>query len=124
MIRAYNEVSDRKASTRCGLKKLSYPHFNSDVLCYQECKRRWQIKVVPERRLPALELAALRESVPAIAKAKIITATSMGEAWTLLDLDYGNLQEVRAKLKKEIRSLKIKATSALPKSWNCSNKSN
>ena len=80
MIRAYEEVSDRKASTQSGFKKLSYPHFNGDVLCYQEFKRRWQIEVVPEGRPPALELAALRESVPAIAKAKIITATSMGEA--------------------------------------------
>ena len=95
MIRAYEEVSDRKASTQSGFKKLCYPHFNGDVLCYQEFKRRWQIDVAPERRPPALELAALRESVSAIAKAKIIAATSMGEAWKLLDLDYGNLQEVR-----------------------------
>ena len=72
---------------------------------YQEFKRRWKIEVVLKRRLPALELSALRESVPAIAKAKIIAATSMAEAWKLIDLDYGNLQEVRAKLKKEIRSL-------------------
>ena len=35
----------------------------------------------------------------------------MAEAWKLLDLDYGNLQEVRAKLKKEVQGLKIKATS-------------
>ena len=35
----------------------------------------------------------------------------MSEAWKLLDLDYGNIQEVRAKLKHEIRSLKIKAAS-------------
>ena len=69
------------------------------------------MEVVPERRLPALELAALRESVPAITKAKIIAATSMAEAWKLLNLNYKNLQEVRAKLKKEIRSLKVKATS-------------
>ena len=34
MIRAYDEVSDRKASIQ-----LSYPHLNSDVLCYQEFKR-------------------------------------------------------------------------------------
>ena len=111
LIRAYNEVADRKASTQPGFKKLSYPSFNGDVLCYQEFKRRWRIEVVPEWRLPALELAALKESVPAIAKAKIIASTSMGEAWKLLNLDYGNLQEVRAKLKKEVRSLKIKATS-------------
>ena len=102
MIRAYDEVSDRKASTQSGFKKLSYPHFNGDVLCYQEFKRRWQIEVVSERRPPALELAALTESVPAIAKAKIIASTTMGEAWKLLDLNYGNLQEVRAKLKKEV----------------------
>ena len=55
-----------------------------------------------------MELAVLRESIPTLAKAKIIAATSMTEAWKLLDLDYGNLQEVRAKLKREIRSLKIK----------------
>ena len=80
MIRAYEEVSDRKASTQTGFKKLNYPQFNGDVLNYQEFKRRWQIEVVPERRLPALEVAALRESVPAIAKSKIIAATSMDEA--------------------------------------------
>ena len=111
MIRAYKEVSDTKASTQTGFKKLNYPQFNGDVLNYQEFKWRWKIEVVPERIPPALKLAALREYVPAIAKAKIIAATSMAEAWKLLDLDYRNLQEVRAKLKKEIRSLKVKATS-------------
>ena len=35
----------------------------------------------------------------------------MDEAWKLLDLDYGNLEEVRAKLKEQVRSLKLKATS-------------
>ena len=41
-----------------------------------------------------MKLAALRESIPALAKAKIVAATSMIEAWKLLDLDYGNMQEV------------------------------
>ena len=76
MIRAYKEVSDRKASTQTGFKKLNYPQFNGDVLNYQEFKRRWKIEVIPERRPPALELAALRESVPPIAKAKIIGSFS------------------------------------------------
>ena len=80
LIRAYKEVADRKASTQSGFKKLSYPSFNGDVLCYQEFRRCWCIEVFPEQRLPALELAALRESVPAIAKAKIIICTTMGEA--------------------------------------------
>ena len=57
MIRASKEVSDRKAATQTGFKKLNYPQFNGDVLNYQEFKKRWQIEVVPERRPPALELA-------------------------------------------------------------------
>ena len=64
LIRAYKEVADRKASTQSGFKKLSYPSFNGDVLCYQEFRRHWRIEVVPERRPPALKLAELRESVP------------------------------------------------------------
>ena len=59
-----------------------------------------------------MELAALREALPALAKAKIVAATSMLEAWKTLDLDYGDIEEVRAKLKKEIKTIKIKATSA------------
>ena len=59
-----------------------------------------------------MELAALREALPAIAKAKIVAVTTMAEAWKLLDLDYGDIEEVRAKLKKEIKSIKIKAVSA------------
>merc|ERR1712240_296693 len=78
LIRAYDEVADRKASTQSGFKKLSYPSFNGDVLCYQEFRRRWRIEVVPKGRLPALKLAALRESVPVIAKAKMIACTTIG----------------------------------------------
>ena len=85
MMRAFKEVSDRKAATQTGFKKLNYPQFNGDMLNYQEFKKRWQIEIIPERRPHALELAALRESIPALAKAKIIAATSMTEAWKLLD---------------------------------------
>ena len=59
-----------------------------------------------------MELTALRESLPAIARAKIVAVTNMAEAWKLLDLDYGDIEEVRAKLKREIKSIKIKASSA------------
>ena len=41
MIRAIKEVSERKAATQSGFKKLAYPHFNGDVLNYLEFKRRW-----------------------------------------------------------------------------------
>ena len=111
IIRASKEVSERKAATQTGFKKLSYPQFNGDVLNYQEFKKRWQNEVIPEQKPAALELAALRESVPTLAKAMIIATTTMSEAWKLLDLDYSNLQEVRAKLKQQVRNLKIKATS-------------
>ena len=102
MTRASKEVSDRKAATQTGFQKLSYPWFNGDVLNYLEFKKRWKNKVVPERKPPALELATLRESVPALAKAKIADASTMNKAWKLLDLDYGNLQEVCAKLKEQV----------------------
>ena len=59
VIRPSKEVSDRKDSTQTGFKKLSLPQFNGDILNYQDFKRRWKLEVVPERRPPALELAAL-----------------------------------------------------------------
>lgn len=34
------EISDRKASTQTGFKKLSYPSFNGEVLNYQEFKKQ------------------------------------------------------------------------------------
>ena len=39
MIRASREVSERKAATQSGFKKLSYPHFNGDILNYLEFKK-------------------------------------------------------------------------------------
>ena len=44
MIRAYKEVSDRKASTQTGFKKLNYPQFNRDVLNYLELKKQCRSK--------------------------------------------------------------------------------
>ena len=98
MIRASREVSERKAATQSGFKKLAYPHFNGDILNYLEFKKHLAAKVVSERKPPALELVAQRDSIPATAKAKLADVTSMGEAWKLLDLRYGDIQELRAKL--------------------------
>ena len=88
MIRASREVSERKAATQSGFKKLSYPHFNGDILNYLEFKKRWAAEVVPERKPQAIELVALRDSIPASAKAKIADVTTMDEAWRMLDLEY------------------------------------
>ena len=49
----------------------------------------------------------------------ITEVTTMREAWTLLDLHYGDLQEVRAKLKEKVQGLKLKIISALEKIVEC-----
>merc|ERR1712240_90369 len=110
IIRASREVSERKAATQSGFKKLSYPHFNGDILNYLEFKKQWAAKVLPERKPQAIELVALRDSIPASAKAKIADVTSMDEAWRMLDLEYGDIPELRAKLKDQVRGIKIKYT--------------
>ena len=61
MIRASREISERKAATLSGFKKLAYPQFNGEGLNYLEFKKRWT----------ALELVALWDSIPATAKAKL-----------------------------------------------------
>ena len=91
IIRASREVSERKAATQSGFKKLSYPHFNGDILNYLEFKKQWAAEVVPERKPQAIELVALRDSIPASAKAKIADVTTMDKAWRMLDLEYGDI---------------------------------
>ena len=68
-------------ATQTRFKKLSYPNFNGDVLNYFEFKKSWSGEVVPERKPAALDLAALRESIPAVAKAKITDVYMMEEVW-------------------------------------------
>ena len=58
--------------------------------------------MVPERKPPALKLFALRDSIPVTAKAKIADVTMINKAWKLLDLEYGDLKELRAKLKDQV----------------------
>ena len=89
IIRASREVSERKAATQLGFKKLAYQHFNWDVLNYLEFKKQWAAEVTPERMPPVLKSVALREPILAIAKAKIADVTSMDKAWKLLDLEFG-----------------------------------
>lgn len=106
LIKASREITERKAATESGFRKLSYPSFNGDILSYLEFKKRWR----DERKPVALELAALRESIPGIAKAKITYFSTLSKAWKVLDMEYGDVQEICAKLKDQVRSIKIKAT--------------
>ena len=81
LIKASKEVTERKAATQSGFRKLSYPSFNGDVLSYLEFKKRWKNEVVPQRKPVALKLTVLREAIPVIAKAKITDVFTLSEAW-------------------------------------------
>ena len=70
--------------------KLKYPTFSGDILSYQELKRRWLEDVVPERKLQALELAALRESIPNVVRNNITEVNTVKEAWNLMDIHYSD----------------------------------
>ena len=80
MIRASRKVSERKAATQSGFKKLTYPHFNGDILNNLEFKKLWAVEVFPNRKPQALKLVALRDYIPATCKAKLADVTTIGEA--------------------------------------------
>ena len=67
LIRASRQVCERKSATQSGFKKLAYPSFNGDILNYLKFKKRWRIEVLPEHKPAVLQLATLRESIPAAA---------------------------------------------------------
>merc|ERR1712055_1166611 len=109
-FRASKEVAERKAATQTGFRKLEYPKFNGDCLNYLEFRKRWREEVLPERKPISLELAAIREAVPVLAKAKLSDISTVTEAWKILYLEYGDIHEIRAKLKDQVRSIKLKAS--------------
>ena len=57
-----------------------------------------------------MELAALRKTVPVITRGKLIDVSNLTDAWKLLDLKYGDVQEICAKLKDQVRSIKLKTS--------------
>ena len=50
LIKASKEISERKAATQSGFKKLTYPHFNRDVFNYLEFRKCWAAEFVPEKK--------------------------------------------------------------------------
>ena len=70
----------------------------------------WKEEVVPEWKSIALELAAVREAVPVITKGKLIDISNLTDTWKFLDLEYGDAQEIRTKLKDQVRSIKLKTS--------------
>ena len=94
LIRASKQVSERKSATHSGFRKLAYPSLNGDILNYLEFKKHWRNEVVPEQKSAALELAALRGSIPVVVKGKIVNLDYLTDAWKLLDLEYGDVQMI------------------------------
>ena len=94
LIQASNEVTERKSATQSGFRKLAYLSFNGDILNYLEFKKCWKEEVVPELKPVTLEQAALRKAVPFIAKGKLIHVSNITDAWKLLDIKYGDIQEI------------------------------
>ena len=45
-----------------------------------------------------------------ISRAKITNVSTLSEAWRVLDMEYGDLQEIHAKLKDQVRSIKLKSS--------------
>ena len=60
-----------------------------------------------------MELYSLKDSVPAAAKQKLLETKTLKDAWKILDLHYGQKMEIRAKLKEEMKDIKLKAVSSL-----------
>ena len=56
--------------------------------------KKWIAEVVQDRKPPVLELAALRDAVPALAKANITDISTLSDTWKILDMDYRKLQEI------------------------------
>ena len=48
----------------------------------------------PRKKPPAQELAALPDDVPALTKTKITHTSMLSGAWKILEIDYGNVQEI------------------------------
>ena len=108
--KAAMEIHARKASVQSGFQKLKYPTFHGDILSYQEFKQRWEDEVTPERRPEPIELAALREALGATIQNKITEVKTLAKAWKILDIHFGDQEEVWAKLKEKILNIKLKST--------------
>ena len=51
LIIASKEVTERRAATQTGFRRLSYPSFNGDILSYLEFRKRRTVEVIPERNI-------------------------------------------------------------------------
>ena len=67
------------------------------------------MEVSPERQIESRDLSNLLDNIPQTAKNRLVDVETLSVSWNLLDKEYGNHQEIRAKLKASITAIKIKA---------------
>ena len=99
-----------KAKKQLKDRKRRYPSFRGDVLNYFTFKERWNLEVGPEKQVESRELQSLKDNIPQAAKNKLIDCKTLVYAWKVLDHEYGDMDEIRAKLKAKITGIKIKST--------------
>ena len=80
-----------------------------EVMTLSEVVIKWNADVVPERKPTAEVLTALIHAILALAKARIMDVSTLSDAWKILYRNYGNDQEIRAKLEDQVKSIKLKA---------------
>ena len=72
-------------------EKRKYPTFKGDILESYEFCRKWNLEVGSERKPEHLELAALKDLLPLLARNKLHEVTSLARAWEIF-------MEIRKKL--------------------------
>ena len=102
----------KKSAISSGFEKRKYPSFQGNPLEYFALKKHWKIEVSPELQLESREVFNLKDNLPLAAENKLIDVETLEECWSVLDREYGNSSEIRAKLKQSIASIKLKATTS------------
>ena len=103
------KISIRKSFSQSGFQKRKHPQFDGKVLNYYQWKLQWAEEVGPSNQPEVMELYSLKDAIPAAAKQKLQEVKSRKEAWSILDLHYGQKMEIRAKLKEEMKEICLKA---------------
>ena len=98
-------VGDRQSTY---LKKADPPKWEGDALEFADFKRKWLSQVSTAKLPPETELDRLRENIPVRAAKALFGETEMSKAWTILENLYGDKDLITNKLKKQLKSIKVK----------------
>ena len=90
------------------LKKADPPKWLGDPLEFADFKRKWVNQVSTAKMPPETELDRLRENIPVQAAKALFGETVMSKAWKVLENLYGDKDLIANKLKKQLKSIKVK----------------